>query len=105
MASKHPTPGDPHADAVPNEEPIAQTLRKDNAVTAIDAANNRSTVEVVDETAAPNGEVSSPLDGRVDFGRLGWTCSYRTNLARQRLIGASLEIVLIAALEIPVRCF
>ncbi len=34
-------------------------------MTAIDAANNRSTTEAVDET-------SSPLDGRIDLGRLGW---------------------------------
>ncbi|MBA3379130.1 MAG: hypothetical protein H0T93_09620, partial [Chloroflexia bacterium] len=41
-------------------------------MTATDAANNRPEPEVVDEAEAPVGAVSSPLDGRIDFGRLGW---------------------------------
>lgn len=41
-------------------------------MTATDAANNRPEPEVVDGAEAPVGAVSSPLDGRIDFGRLGW---------------------------------
>ena len=41
-------------------------------MTATDAANNRPGTEVVDEAEAPVSEVLSPLDGRIDFGRLGW---------------------------------
>lgn len=41
-------------------------------MTATEAANNRSAVEVVDETVDRDVTVSSPLDRRIDLGRLGW---------------------------------